>query len=75
MMAKERLIALIELMPEDEIKKLLNEINKRYILKEKTTWDDIDEETPDEIDLEMIRAIKRDNNEHSTFFDYEEINW
>ena len=57
------------------MKKILNEINKSHILKKKTTWDDIDEEIPDEIDLEMIRAIKGDNKEHNTLFAYEEINW
>ena len=75
MALKEKLFALIELMPEDEVEKLLEEINNKYVLRLKKTWDEIEEEEPDEFDLEMIREIDEGGEEYNTFVNHKDINW
>lgn len=58
---KEKLITLIEVMPNDDAEDLFNYIKTNYKLMPKTiSWDNIKEVEPDNIDLAMLEEIKSD---------------
>jgi hypothetical protein len=57
MSAKEKIITLLEVMPEHDAEILFNYIIERYKLSPKS-WNDIEEVKPDETDLEMLKDIK-----------------
>jgi hypothetical protein len=56
---KERVKSIIDTMPIMEVERLFTDIRKNYeIAPGNITWEDIEEEEPDEIDLEMLEEIK-----------------
>lgn len=60
---KEKLITLIEVMPNDDAEDLFNYIKTNYKLMPKTiSWETIKEIEPDNIDLAMLEEIKSDPN-------------
>lgn len=57
MSAKEKILTLLEVMPEHDAEVVFRYIVSRYQLSPKT-WDDVEEVEPDEIDLEMLDEIE-----------------
>lgn len=67
---KERIIGAVTIMNDHDAEKFWN-----IILKDFTpSWDDIEEEEPDEIDLQMLKAIESDPECHE-FTPEKDINW
>ena len=54
---KERIIGAISLMSDKEAETFWRLIQRHYVTSQKT-WADVDEEAPDDIDLEMLREIE-----------------
>ena len=57
MSAKEKILTLLEVMPEHDAEVLFRYIINSYKLSPKT-WDDIEETEPDETDLKMLNEIE-----------------
>ncbi len=57
MSAKEKILTLLEVMPEHDAEILFKYIVTRYQLSPKT-WSDIEEVEPDDIDLKMLDEIE-----------------
>ena len=58
-MTKEKILRTIELMDDDNAELVLDWINSNFVLTYKQrTWDDIEEEEADDIDLEMMQDIE-----------------
>lgn len=53
---KEKIIGAVTVMSENDAENFWNLIVKKY----SASWDNIEEETPDETDLQMLEAIKND---------------
>lgn len=66
---KERILGALTVMSEDDALLLWNIISKKY---NKTTWKDIAEAFPDEVDLKMIKDIK-ENPECKEFISAKEL--
>lgn len=57
MSAKEKILTLLEVMPEHDAEILFKYIITRYQLSPKT-WDAIEEVEPDDVDLKMLDEIE-----------------
>lgn len=60
MSIKEKIVTLLDVMPEKDAELLLQYIVGMYQLSPKTTWDTIEEVAPDEVDLQMLQEIDAD---------------
>lgn len=67
---KEKIIGAVTVMPDSDAEIFWNLIVKKY----SPSWDDIEEEEPDEIDLQMLEAIKNDPDCHE-FTKESDIQW
>lgn len=67
---KEKIIGAVTVMPDTDAERFWNLIVKKY----SPSWDDIGEEEPDEIDLQMLEAIKNDPDCHE-FTKESDIQW
>lgn len=57
---KEKIIGAVTVMTDADAESFWHLIEKKY----SPSWDDIEEEEPDEIDLRMLEAIKTDPDCH-----------
>lgn len=62
MTTKGKLIALIEGMPEDDVQCLWEYMISTFGLNKSVSWDQIEEEIPDAMDLAMIKDIVADDD-------------
>lgn len=67
---KEKIIGAITVMSDNDAEMLWEHIVKKFT----PSWDDIEEEVPDEFDLQMLKAIETDPECHE-FTKENEINW
>lgn len=67
---KERIIEAVTVMSDSDAEEFWKIIKGRF----RTSWDDIEEVEPDEIDLQMLKAIEEDPECH-IFTKENEINW
>ena len=56
---------MIELMQDDDAQNLLEYLTSHFTLTRKISWDDIEEVSPDEWDLEMLNEIKKIHRRNS----------
>lgn len=68
---KEKIIGAVTVMTDTDAKEFWEMILKKY---SPSSWDDIEEEEPDEIDLQMLQAIADDPECHE-FTSEKDINW
>ena len=54
---KEKILHTIELMSDDDAVMVLEWLNSNFVVSKKKSWDDIEEVTPDETDLEMLVEV------------------
>lgn len=59
-MIKDKIIAYLDLMSDDEAEVVYNYIISDFKLVPKKSWGDIEEVEPDEIDLAMLKSIEND---------------
>lgn len=67
---KERIIGAVTIMNDSDAEKFWNIILEHFT----PSWDNIEEEEPDEFDLQMLKAIESDPECHE-FTSEENINW
>jgi len=67
---KERIIGAVTIMSDSDAEEFWEIIKGKF----RTSWDDIEEIEPDEIDLQMLKAIEEDPECH-IFTKESEINW
>ncbi len=67
---KEKIIGAVTVMSDADAENFWDIIVKKY----SPSWDDIEEECPDEIDLQMLEAIKNDPD-CQEFTNEKDINW
>lgn len=67
---KERIIGAVTVMSDSDAEDFWEIIKGRF----RTSWDDIEEVEPDEIDLQMLKAIEEDPECHQ-FTKESDINW
>ncbi len=67
---KERIIGAVTVMNDDEAERFWNIIVNRFA----PSWDNIEEEEPDEFDLQMLKAIETDSDCHKFTLEAE-IDW
>lgn len=70
-MIKDKIIAYLDLMTDDEAEVLYNYIITGYKLISKKSWEDIEEVIPDAFDLVMLKNIENDP-ESKEFMTHEE---
>lgn len=57
---KEKIIGAVTVMSDSDAENFWNLIVKKY----SASWDDIEEETPDDTDIQMLEAIEKDPDCH-----------
>ena len=62
MSVKDKIITLLEVMPEKDAEILFRYIISKYQLSPKINWTTLEEEEPDKIDLELLEDIKNDSD-------------
>lgn len=67
---KEKIIGAVTVMSDADAENFWDIIVKKY----SPSWDDVEEECPDEIDLQMLEAIKNDPD-CQEFTNEKDINW
>ncbi len=68
---KEKIMGAVTVMSDADAEEFWNIIIRKYT---PITWDDIEEEEPDEIDLQMLKAIEEDPECHE-FVKESDIDW
>ena len=68
---KEKIIGAVTVMSDSDAEKFWEIILNKFA---PATWDDIDEEAPDEIDLQMLKEIDNNPDCHE-FVKESDINW
>lgn len=68
---KEKIIGAVTVMSEHDAEEFWNIILKKFT---SVGWDNIEEEAPDDIDLQMLKAIETDSECH-VFTKESDINW
>ncbi|MCM1267744.1 MAG: hypothetical protein NC302_07535 [Bacteroidales bacterium] len=68
---KEKIVGAVTVMSDTDAEEFWNIILQKY---KPTSWDDIEEEEPDAIDLQMLKAIEEDPECHK-FTREDNINW
>ncbi len=68
---KEKIVGAVTVMSDTEAEEIWNIILQKY---KPVSWDDIEEEAPDAIDLQMLQAIDEDPECHE-FTKESDINW
>lgn len=71
--AKSKLLMMIELMQDDDAQNLLEYLTSHFTLTRKISWDDIEEVSPDEWDLEMLNEIKNTPEEQQSYITQEQL--
>lgn len=72
MSVKEKIITLLEVMPEKDAEILFRYIISKYQLSPIIDWSTLEEEEPDKIDLELLEDIKN-NADCSEFITSDEL--
>ena len=70
---KSKLLMMIELLQEEDAQSLLNYMTSHYSLTKNATWDQVEEVTPDEWDLAMIKEIEENPEEHRPYLSQEQL--
>ncbi len=70
---KSKLLMMIELLQEEDAQSLLNYMTSHYSLTKNATWDQVEEVTPDEWDLAMIKEIEENPEEHCPYLSQEQL--
>ncbi len=68
---KEKIVGAVTVMSDTEAEEIWNIILQKY---KPVLWDDIEEEEPDAIDLQMLQAIEEDPECHE-FTKESDIDW
>ena len=72
MSVKDKIITLLEVMPEKDAEILFRYIISKYQLSPTIVWTTLEEEEPDKIDLELLEDIKNDS-EYYEFITSDEL--